>query len=135
MSTTSIYGAMFLIPTSMTDTPLGFSILHKGFDEAGASLGFYTYNEFMALPGNQAYYTPSNTHALLSENITSIFIKEDVNAMLTGTPFVFVDGSQTDKWLDSDQTSYIWCVTTDKRMPYNYDELIKVSPLYNLPNL
>jgi len=130
MSTTYKYNAIFLLPIAMTDTPLEFSILHKGFDEQGVDLGYYTYNEYMALDGNKAFYTPSNTHALLSENITSLYLKEEIEASLVGTPFVFKDGKDVASWTDLDQTFYIWCITTDPRMSFNYDEFIKVSPLY-----
>ena len=120
---------MFLIPIAMTDTPLGFSILYKGDDENGNPT-YYSYNEYMALPGNMAHYTPSGTHALLSENITSTYLRDDVLSMLQGTPFVFKDGKDIDSWQDVDQSLYVWCITTDRRMPFNYYEFEKVSPLY-----
>ena len=116
----------------MTDTPLGFSILHKGYD-GETDLGYYTYNEYMALPGNQAFYTPSGTHALLSENITSTYLKEDINAIIAGTPYEFVDGKDMNRWEDIAQEFYIWCVTTDKRMKFCFDEFKKVSTLYVTP--
>ena len=133
MSRTYKYGAMFLIPTLMTDTPLEFSILHKGFNENGDSLGYYTYNEYMALPNKRALYTPSGTHALLDENITSSRLERDVENAISGSPFVFKDGKDIENWQDVDQTYYIWCITTDPRMSFNYDEFIKVSPLYVIP--
>ena len=144
MSTTSIYGAMFIIPQLMLDTPIGFSILHKGYgtDEVTGEpidLGYYSYNEYMALAGNKAFYVNSldadgnPTHALLSENITSSYLREDILAEIAGTPFTFHDGKDMANWEDVDQTFYIWCITTDKRMPFCFDEFKKVSPLFNVP--
>ena len=153
LATTSIYGAMFIIPQLMLDTPLGFSILHKGYgtDEVTGEpidLGYYSYNEYMALAGNKAFYVNSTvvtgvdeegnditepTHALLSENITSSYIRDDINAQLVGSPFTLHDGKDMSEWQDLDQTYYIWCITTDKRMPFCFDEFKKVSPLFNVP--
>lgn len=132
MSTTSIYGAMFYLPMAMIDTPLPFTIFHKGYDELGNDLGFNTYRE-KYVNGIDDFYTPSVTHFIFTENITSSFIKDDVNAALAGSPFVWVDSRQMDKWQDADQTMYIWCATTDKRMPYNDTEFRIASPLFITP--
>ena len=135
MSTTDIRNAQFILPMAMIDSPLEFGVFHKGYDENNNSLGFCSYREaYIEGKGNvispQPFYTPSGTHFYFSENITSSFLKDDAEGDLTGTPFIWVDGKEMDKWEDADQTLYIWCITTDKRMPFCFDEFKKVSPLF-----
>lgn len=131
MSTTHKYGFNFIIPTAMTDTPIAFSMFHKGFDELDNDLGYYSYNEYMALPGNKAFYTPSGTHAMIGHNITSTKFRTDFEAMLFGSPFVIYDGEDVDNWEDLDQSMYIWIVSTEPNIPtYNFDAFKAVSPLF-----
>lgn len=132
MATTHKYNYNILIPIALENTPLAFSIFHKGFDENNNDLGNYTYVEHASLPGNKAFYTPSGSHAILGTNITSIHFKRDVEALLVGTPFVVVDSTEVEKWEDVDQANYIWTVTTEPLAPaYNYEAFMKVNPLFN----
>ena len=134
MSQTQIYGAMFYLPMAMIDMPLPFTVFHKGYDELNNDLGYYTYNELYVggLKGHKAFYTPSGSHFIFSENITSSFIKDDVTTALAGSPFVWVDAQEVSKWQDADQTNYIWCVTTDKRMSYNDTKFRQESALFSI---
>ena len=127
MSTTSKYGFNFLLPIALTDTPIEFSMFNKGDDT------YYSYNEYMALDGKKAFYTPSETHAIFGFNVTSTKIRTDLTALFAGTPFVIYDGDDIANWEDADQTFYFWILSTEPLVPqYNYDAFTKVSPLFNV---
>ena len=129
MSTTSKYSFMFLIPTGLSDTPIPFEVFKK---EDGS---YYTYNEYMALDGNQAFYTPSNTHAMLSMNATSIFdlaSKFPQYLAMVSPSTVIKEGVDTTAWLDSVQDNYLWIVPTEPGLPYNFEEFAKATPLFNI---
>lgn len=136
MSTTAKYNFNFLIPIGLTDYPVPFQGFHKGVDENGTDLGFYSYNELMAFDGNKAFYTPSNTHAIMSMNVTSIF------DLATKFPFyiqsispntIIKEGVDVATWSDVDQSNYLWILSTEPHVAYTYDEFVKVSPLFNTP--
>lgn len=136
MSTTSKYGFNFLIPIGLTDYPIPFQVFHKGVDEDGKDLGFYSYNELMSLNGNKAFYTPSTTHAIISFNVTSIFDLATKFPQYVGyisPTTVIKEGVDTTAWVDLDQINYLWILSTEPNVAYNYDEFIKVSPLYITP--
>lgn len=129
MSTNSThkYGFIFLLPLAITDIPMSFSMFNKGDGT------FYTYNEYMALGGNETIYTPSGTHALFGFNVTSTKIRSDLEALMAGTPFVIHDGDEMVNWTDVDQSNYLWILSTEPLVPdYNYDAFVKVSPLFNV---
>ena len=131
MSTTSKYGFNFLIPLALLDTPIAFTRFHKGVDELGDSLGHYTYNEYTALGGNKAFYTPNGTHAILSINITSTKLRQQLEALLSTTPFVIYDGDDIANWEDVDQSLYLWILSTEpSATTYNYKTFIQTSPLF-----
>lgn len=132
-STTEKYGFNFLIPLLLTDTPIPFTVFSKK-DEEGIPTGeYYTYNEYMALPNKKAFYTPTNTHAILGINITSTKIRSQLVEMFAGTPFVVLDGDDIENWEDEEHTYYVWILSTDPRaVGYNYNAFTAVSPLFNL---
>ena len=135
MSTTEKYPFNWLIPVYLADTPIPFSQFTK-YDENGNPIGYYSYNEWMSLDGHKPFYTPSGTHAILGIGTTSI------KALATQFPSylssvsndtVWVEGVEVDKWQDVDQTHYLWTLTTDPTVPYNYDAFTKASPLFKEP--
>jgi len=127
MATTQKYGFNFIIPLALTDYPMAFSMFDKGDGT------FYTYNEYMALDGNKAKYTPSNTHAIFGFNITSTKVRADMEALLSATPFVIYDGEDISHWNDLDQNNYLWIISTEPLVStYNGDAFVSVSPLFNL---
>ena len=133
MATTHKYGFNFILPLALTDTPMAFSMFDKGVDELGNSLGYYTYNEYMALPNNKPKYTPSETHAIFGFNITSTKVRADMEALLATTPFVVYDGDDIANWEDADQSNYLWIISTEPMVTdYNWDAFVSVSPLFNV---
>lgn len=122
MSTTTIYGFNFLIPIALKGVPIEFEAFKK---EDGT---FHTYDTYMQLPNNEAFSTPSGTHALLGMNITSTKIRMKLEAQLSafntayGTNYEMLDGEDIDRWADADQSNYIWIVSTDpKAVGYNWE--------------
>ena len=131
MSSTNIKGFYFILPIGLTDTPIPFD---KFIKEDGVS--YYSYNEYMALPNKQAHYTPSNTHAIISINVTSIFnlatlFPQYLSAVSPTT--VIYEGINIDNWADTVQDDYLWIISHDKTLAYGYEEFKKVSPLYVVP--
>ena len=136
MATTAKYNFMFIIPNNLTDFPIPFGVFHKGYDELNNDLGFYTYNEYMALPGNKAFYTPSDTHAMMSFNVTSIFdlATRFPQYIASISPLTIIkEGVDVAAWTDPLQDNYLWILATEPNLEYNYDKFVRVSPLYNIP--
>ena len=130
MSSTNIQVFYFIQPIELTDMPIPFE---KFINEDGA---FYSYNEYMALPGNQAHYTPFNIHAIISLNVTSIFdlatlFPQYLAAVSPAT--VIYEGINVDNWADLVTDDYFWIIPQDKTLAYGYDEFTKMSPLYVAP--
>ena len=135
IGTTKIYAFNWLIPVYLTDVPIPFSQFAK-YDENSNPIGYYSYNEWMSLDGHKPFYTPSGTHAILGIGTTSIkALATQFPAYLSAVSAdtVWVEGVDVDKWQDADQTHYLWTLTTDPTVPYNYDAFTKVSPLFKEP--
>lgn len=134
-STTQKYNFLFIIPNALSVVPIPFAQFAK-FDEDGNPTGFYTYDELMSMDGNQAFSTPSNTHKILSINVTSIFdlaqkFPQYINAVSPNT--VIAEGVETSKWEDENQDDYLWIISSDPTAKeYNYDAFVKVSPLFTI---
>jgi len=128
MSTTSKYNFIFLIPTSIADIPIPF----EQFAIPDTEGLHYSYNQYMALPGNKAFYTPSGSHALLETNITSIFdlaAKFPQYLAYVAPHIVIKEGVDVAAWTDEYQVNYLWILPTDRQLVYCYNEFQKVSLL------
>lgn len=135
MATTEKYSFNWLIPVYLTDAPIPFSQFEK-HDENGNPVGYYSYFEWMTLDGHKPFYTPSATHAILGMGATSIkTLATQFPAYLSSVSkdTLWVEGVEMDKWQDTDQAHYLWTLTTDPTVPYNYDAFTKSSPLFKEP--
>jgi len=144
MSTTEKYNFIFLLPISITDLPLPFDQFEipetepeiEPFDQ-GEILEtepkeYYSYNEYMALPGNKAFYTSTGSHALFETNVTSVFaLPQKLSQFLAAEAanIVLKEGIDMEAWTDEVQTDYLWIVPTAPGLAYNYEEFCKVSLL------
>jgi len=129
MSTTSKYNFIFLLPISITDLSIPFDQFEIPETE---SKEYYSYNQYMELPGNKAFYTPSGSHALLETNITSIFdLAEKFPQYLAyvAPHIVIKEGVDTTAWADENQANYLWILPTDRQLAYCYNKFQEVSLL------
>jgi len=120
MSTTAKYNFVFLIPISIVDIPIPFEQFKIPETEA-----YYSYNQYMELPGNKAFYTDSGSHALLSMNVTSIFdfAKKFPKYLSQVAPYIVIkEGVDIAAWTDTSQENYIWILSTEPKINYNYNK-------------
>lgn len=135
MATIEKYAFNWLIPVYFTDTPIPFHQFIK-YDGNGNPVGYYSYNEWSFLDGHKPFFTPSCTHAILGVETTSTkeFIEQLPGYLAAvSSDTVWVDGAEMGRWQDVDQTNYLWTLTTDMTVPYNYNEFVKVNPLFEEP--
>jgi hypothetical protein len=129
MSTTSKYNFIFLLPISITDLPLPFDQFEIPETEPKE---YYSYNEYMVLPGNKAFYTSSGSHAIFETNVTSVFaLPQKLSQFLAdeAANIVLKEGIDMEAWTDEVQTDYLWIIPTEPNLAYNYDEFCKVTLL------
>ena len=132
MSTTYKYNFMFIIPNRLSVYPIPFQQFAKPVDEQGISTGFYSYDEYMTLPGKKEFSTSSGTHKLLTLNITSVLdlaTKFPQYISQIDPTIEIVEGVSTNRWEDVDQSNILWILPTEPNIGYNYNNFIKVSPL------
>jgi len=128
MPSTEKYNFIFLIPTSIVDIPIPF----EQFAIPDTEGLHYSYNQYMELVGNKAFYTPSGSHALLETNITSIFdlaAKFPQYLAYVAPHIVIKEGVDMAAWTDANQVNYLWILPTDRRLQYCYNEFQQVSLL------
>ncbi len=133
MSTTSKYNFIFLIPLSITDIPIPFEQFRISTqEETPQEMSFYSYNQYMELQGNQAFFTPSGSHALLSTNVTSIFdlAQRFPQYLAYVAPHIIIkEGVDMAAWVDENQANYLWIITTEPNLEYNFDKFMEASIL------